>query len=211
MYRNSSFDKKDEQITKLTVKNLDKETIERFRTYLKNVNPGHRYNTLKDAEFLEKLKVIRKGRVTVGGLLFFGTVKSINEYVSDFRIDYLEIQGTSYEDAPERYSYRLAEEKNIFNYYFSIIDRLVKKVDIPFKLKGMARDENPPQLTAIREALVNLLMHSDYFSGAKPRIRAFSDRLEFFNPGSLPKKIEYIIKVFLAKKSDYCKGFRIQL
>lgn len=44
------------------------------------------------------------------------------------------------------------------------------------------------------ELLVNLLMHTDYFSNAKPRIRVFLDRIEFFNPGSLPKDIKYIIR-----------------
>ncbi len=37
-------------------------------------------------------------------------------------------------------------------------------------------------------------MHSDYFSPMKPRIRVFLDRIEFLNPGSLPKDIESIIK-----------------
>lgn len=72
--------------------------------------------------------------------------------------------------------------------------KLLKHINIPFKLKGFSRDENQPQVTAIREALVNLLMHTDYFSNAKPRIRVLSDRIEFFNPGSLPKDIKYILK-----------------
>ena len=37
-------------------------------------------------------------------------------------------------------------------------------------------------------------MHSDYFSNAAPRIRVFSDRIEFFNPGGLPKALKYILK-----------------
>ncbi len=67
-------------------------------------------------------------------------------------------------------------------------------INVPFKLKGIFRDENQSQVIAIREALVNLLMHTDYFSNAKPRIRKLSDRIEFFNPGSLPKDIKYILK-----------------
>jgi ATP-dependent DNA helicase RecG len=56
------------------------------------------------------------------------------------------------------------------------------------------RDDNPGHLQALREALVNLIIHTDYFSRANPRIRVFSNRFEFFNPGSLPKKIEYILE-----------------
>ncbi len=40
------------------------------------------------------------------------------------------------------------------------------------------------------EALVNMLMHTDYFSPEKPRIRVFDDRMELRNPGSLPKSVE---------------------
>ena len=194
MYRNSSFDKKDEEITTCTIDDLDTKTIERYRTYLKNIDPEHRYNLLSTRELLEKLRVIVSGKVTIGGLLVFGKEDTINNVLSDFRIDYLEIMGTSYDDAPSRYNYRLPREENIYDYYFSIFERLFKKIEIPFKLKGAFRDENQPQVAAIREALVNLLMHADYFSPAKPRIRVFLDRIEFFNPGSLPKDIEYILK-----------------
>ncbi len=84
----------------------------------------------------------------------------------------------------------------MFDFYFGIYDRLQKKIDIPFKQddKWSMGTNDQPQVRAIREALVNLLMHSDYFSNAKPRIRVFSDRIEFFNPGSLPKDIKYIVK-----------------
>ena len=46
LYRNSSFDKKDEEPTRYTFKDLDKETIKRYRTYLESVEPEHRYNSI---------------------------------------------------------------------------------------------------------------------------------------------------------------------
>jgi predicted HTH transcriptional regulator len=36
-------------------------------------------------------------------------------------------------------------------------------------------------------------MHADYFSPIKSRIRIFSDKIEFFNPGGYPKPIEYFL------------------
>src|SRR3989344_7157337 len=118
----------------------------------------------------------------------------VNRVISDFRIEYLEVMGTSFADAPTRYEYRMPIQKNLYDYYFSILEKLLKHINIPFKLKGMSRDETPPQVIAIREALVNLLMHTDYYSNAQPRIRVLSDRIEFFNPGSLPKAVKYILK-----------------
>ena len=100
-------------------------------------------------------------KVTVGGLLVFGDEDTIGSINGDFRIDYLEIAGTSYSDAPTRYQYRLSDEKNLFDFYFGIYDRLQKKIDIPFKQddKWSMGTNDQPQVRAIREGLVNLLMH----------------------------------------------------
>ncbi len=211
MYRNSSFEEKDRELTDFTIKALDTDTVDSYRTYFKNINTDHRYNKLSTEKFLEKLQVLKNNKITTGGLLVFGKEDRINDIIPDFRIDYLEIMGTSYEDAPSRYQYRLPQEKNIFSYYFSIYERLIKKIDIPFRLKGAFRDENQPQVSAIREALVNLLMHADYFSNAKSRIRIFIDRIEFFNPGALPKDIKYIIKedFSLPRNPTIAKIFRL--
>ncbi|CAG1006102.1 hypothetical protein METP2_03723 [Methanosarcinales archaeon] len=195
MYRDSAFGLKDKELTDFTIDDLDGKTISDYRTYMENVNREHRYNKLSTIELLEKLQVVVDSKITIGGMLVFGREDNINRMLTDFRVDYLEIMGTSYSDAPTRYSYRLFEEENLFRFYFSIFERLMKKIDLPFTLRadGLATD-NLPQLVAIREALVNLLMHSDYFSPMKPRIRVFLDRIEFLNPGSLPKDIESIMK-----------------
>ena len=195
MYRDSAFGTKDRELTNFLYEDLDQKTVEDYKIYLGNVNPEHRYNKLSSKALLEKLQVIVNGKVTVGGLLIFGTEDNINRMLTDFRIDYLEILGTSYSDAPTRYNYRLSEEENLFRFYFSIFERLIKKIELPFTLRpdGFATDRQP-QLAAVREALVNLLMHSDYFSPMKPRIRVFLDRIEFMNPGPLPKDLESIMK-----------------
>ncbi len=200
MYRNSAYGAKDKELTDYTFDDLDMNTIRVYRDYLKSYNPEHRYNKYSDIELLEKLQVIKDNKITVGGLLFFGKQDDIAQLLTDFRIDYFEVPGISYSDSPVRYSYRLSEEENLFMFYFAIIERLTKKIDLPFKMQqnGFATD-NQPQLVAIREALVNLLMHSDYFSTMKPRIRVFSNRIEFMNPGGLPKDITSIMKEDFSK------------
>lgn len=170
MYRDSAFGTKDKELTDFTFEDLDPKTVEDYKIYLNNVNPEHRYNKLSSKALLEKLQALVDGKVTVGGLLVFGTEDNINRLLTDFKIDYLEILGISYSDAPTRYSYRLSEEENLFRFYFSIFERLIKKIELPFPLRsdGFATDRQL-QLTSVREALVNLLMHSDYFSPMKPK------------------------------------------
>ncbi|MFO8129296.1 MAG: putative DNA binding domain-containing protein [Bacteroidales bacterium] len=70
---------------------------------------------------------------------------------------------------------------------------------------------NNPKNTFIREALVNMLMHSDYFSSQKPRIRVFTDRIEFNNPGALPNDLDTILREDLSKPRNpvIAKIFRV--
>lgn len=211
LYRQSAYGTKDKQLTDLTIKDLDPLTIKQFRQYLEIAKPEHQYNKLTDDDFLTKIRVLDNGKVTIAGLLVFGDEDSIATQFSDFKIDYLEISGTSYGDAPRRYEFRLSDYPNLFQYFFAISERLFKKIDIPFKLKGAFRDENQPQVKAIREALVNLLIHSDYFSPMKPRIRVFTNRIEFFNPGALPKPYEVLQKgdISLPRNPLITKMFRV--
>jgi len=74
---------------------------------------------------------------------------------------------------------------------------------------GIGKEDNK-QTNALREGLVNLLIHSDYFSPMKPRIRVFTNRIEFENPGSLPRPIKELMKedVSLPRNPVLAKLFR---
>ena len=58
--------------------------------------------------------------------------------------------------------------------------------------EGLRREQKPPYpLTAIREALLNAIIHRDYaFSDGSASISIFSDRVEIWNIGVLPDGME---------------------
>ena len=209
-FRNASFEEKDQELTTFNLDNLDSETIKQYRNFFLQVNPTHRYNTFTDKEFLEKLGIIQENKVTFAGLLLFGKEDSLLETMPNYRIEYLEIPGVSYEEATTRYNYRISSEKNLFLSFFDIYERLIKQIEIPFSVRQGVRDDDPPHIQALREALVNLIVNTDYFSKANSRIRVFSNRFEFFNPGALPKKIELILKedFSLPRNPIVAKAFR---
>ena len=209
-FRNASYEEKDQELTTFNLGDLDNDTIKQYRNFFVQVNPTHRYNTLTDKEFLEKLGIIQDNKITFAGLLLFGKEDNLIEAMPNYRIEYLEIPGTSYEDAVTRYNYRISSEKNLFLSFFDIYERLIKQIEIPFSVKQGVRDDDPPHLQAIREALVNLIINTDYFSKTNARIRIFSNRFEFFNPGALPKKIELILKedYSLPRNPIIAKAFR---
>jgi len=196
MYRDQTFGTKtSELIDNTTIEDLDENSIGQYRDYMSRFNPAVSYNRFSEAEFLSKLRVIDldTGYCTFGGLLFFGKRESIEKHFPDFRIDLFEIPGTSYQDASSRYTFRLSEDnyQNLWECYFECFTRLKKFVDVEFKVSSEGfGEELSPGLTAMREALVNLLMHADYFSPARSRIRIFENHIEFYNPGGLPKPIK---------------------
>ncbi|MCD6355473.1 MAG: putative DNA binding domain-containing protein [Prolixibacteraceae bacterium] len=192
MYRDQTFGTKTSEIaTGTSRKSINDASLSRYRDYMSRFNPTVSYNRYNEADFLQKLRIMDGDQCTLGGLLFLGNRDAIERFFPDFRIDLLEIPGTSYSNAKVRYTFRIDEYDNLWEYYFECISRLKSKVDVEYKMgnEGFAKDVSPG-FDALREALVNMLMHSDHFSPACPRIRIFTDHIEFYNPGGMPKPIE---------------------
>ncbi len=195
MYRDQTFGTKSSEVLEsFSIDDLSETSLNQYREYLQTANPTSHYNKLGLDEFLHKVSVLIDAKPTYAGLLFFGKRDSIERYFIDFRIDLFEIPGSSISDAKVRYTYRLPEQENLWDYYFILFERVTMRIDKPFKLDNMGfAKENYPYIDALREALVNMLMHADYFSPIKSRVRVFSDKIEFFNGGSYPKPIEYFL------------------
>ena len=183
-------------VERTSIKDLNRITLARYRDYMLRANPASPYNNLTEENFLTKLQITEGNHLTYGGLLFMGDNLAINKTFPDFRVDLLEIPGRSYAEAEPRYTFRLEEQENLWEYYFALIERLRRQIkNIPYKLdyNGVGIEDSP-EFDAIREAVVNLLIHSDYFNSMKPRIRIFSDRIEFENPGAFPRPIPELLR-----------------
>jgi ATP-dependent DNA helicase RecG len=191
MFRDQTFGTKTTEPAPGTSRaDINDKSLSRYRDYMARFNPNVTYNLYNETEFLQKLRILDGEQCTYGGLLFLGKRDTIERFFPDFRIDLLEIPGTSYSDARVRYTFRLDEYENLWDYYFECLARLKSKVDVEYQLgnEGFAMDVSPG-LAALREALVNMLMHADHFSPACPRIRIFTNHIEFYNPGGLPKPL----------------------
>jgi ATP-dependent DNA helicase RecG len=213
LYREQSFGTMSAKAVEGTsVKSFSKVSYQNFRDYLKRMTPELPYNTLKNDEFNAKLQLVRDGKLTYGGLLLLGSNVEIQNHFPDFRVDYLEIPATSYADAEPRYTFRMQEQENLWEYYFVLFQRLRIYADNPLHIGDMGiGHEGSKQLDALREGLINLLIHADYFSPMKPRIRVFTNRIEFENPGALPRPIEELMKedVSVPRNPVLAKLFRV--
>ncbi len=125
MYRDQAFGTR----TSVTIPEFDdsainNHSVERYRDYMSRFNPSHSYNKLTRNELLSKLQIVEDGKMTFAGLLFFGRNEMIQRIFPDFRIDLFEIPGTSYSDSSKRYTYRMEEQENLWEYYFTAFDRI---------------------------------------------------------------------------------------
>lgn len=69
-----------------------------------------------------------------------------------------------------------------------VVDLVNTKYSIsPVSYKGIVRMETRPYpMTAVREAVMNAIVHNDYSSQAPIQIKVFPDRLTIYNSGNLP-------------------------
>lgn len=188
MYRDQAFGTQSEKtIEGLTIAALNAASFASYRRYIKMFNPEFRANKFDDEEFCEYTGITRGGELTYAGLLMFGKNEVVRTYANNFWIDYIEIPGNSYSDAAVRFSYRLPELDNIWDSYEAIFQRLRLHVDAaPFSPRpdGFAPNDES-QLYALREGLVNMCSHADYFSPMHPTVRVFDNRIGFQNPGKI--------------------------
>lgn len=188
LLREKTFGCKSEMaVTGTSLNDLNANSIETYRRRLQRFNPELEFNSLGHDEFCERTGIADDGVLTFGGLLTFGRRSVIIKHLRHFWIDYREIPGSSYDDAEVRYTYRMPEQENIWEYFQMLIQRLRSFADNPFMPgpDGFSPEDNS-QLYSLREGLINLLAHADYFGPMHSSVTIYNDKIEFQNPGQFP-------------------------
>ena len=79
---------------------------------------------------------------------------------------------------------------NLFKQLDTLMNAIKKHLNVRFEIKGIERkDVWDYPLEALREAVINALIHKDYLSTAEIQIKIYDDRLWIWNPGKLPKQL----------------------
>ena len=195
MFHNQSFGIKSEKILpKTDLSMLNKESIEDYRGYFKLYSNRPNLANGEISDFCKRIGICdEEGHLNYGGLMCFGKYEYVRRYVPTFWMDLVEIPGRSVQEAATRYTYRVPEQDNLWDYYQIMIRRLRLIVDTPFKMNDMGVNvEDRSQFKILREALVNMLSHFDPWSTVHSCIHIYTDRVEFFNAGGYPVPIEQL-------------------
>lgn len=180
---------------------IDPESLRIYRQMLKDEKPGHPFLEQEDFEFLQSLRGWRRDRqtgetgLTLAGLLMFGKWTAIQEGAPHYFLDYQERPEPK---AELRWVDRLVPDGswtgNLFEFYRRVYRKLTADLKVPFSLKDGQRQDDTPVHEALREALVNTLVHADYSGRVSVLVVKRPDMFGFRNPGGLRLPLEQVIR-----------------
>ncbi|MEA1926971.1 MAG: ATP-binding protein [Candidatus Auribacterota bacterium] len=167
---------------KVSINEVDPESIEKFKKYAVDRIPS----IIKEADntvLLEKLNLIADGSLKRASVLLFGkapqriyhqAVVRIGKFLSDTDIQTTDIV-----------------KGNLFTQLETTLEILRTKYLLSnIKYEGIHRRdilEYPHE--ALREAVINALIHRDYSSTSQIQIRVYPDKLMIMNAGKLPTEV----------------------
>lgn len=182
----SSFD--ETSVRGTSVNDIDENALRRYRTLREKVNPVAEELTYNDAELLQALGCISKENqteLTVAGLLLFGDAKVQRRTFPMLRADYIRVPGNTWVENPDNRFTTIDMRGSLILILYRLIDAI--NADLP---KGFLLPEDDVQATstglpmkALREAIVNALMHRSYREHRPTQIIRYDNRIEIINPG----------------------------
>jgi len=196
-----------------SINDLNKETIKRYRIRFSLVKSASDWNLKTDQEFLRLIGAVsidrstKKIGLTVAGLLMFGQFNSIIDEFPNYFLDYQEKPN---EGSDKRWIDRFSTDGtwsgNLFDFYNIVLQKLYQNIKVPFTFSGTTRIDDSPVHIALREALTNTLIHSDYKGRSSILVIKHPDAFCFYNPGTMRVPILDAIR---GGTSD-CRNKRLQ-
>lgn len=159
-------------------KTLDDLDIEAINKFIEKVNSNGRL-TLRGRtwqENFQKLNLIKSGQPTNAAFLLFGKENiGYNVHVGRFKTPYMIIDDRMM-------------NCNLFEAVEETMRFLISQIKVAYEITGITTQrtqifEYP--LPALREIVLNSLIHRDYTSPMDVQIKVFDNKITFFSPGEL--------------------------
>lgn len=137
------------------------------------------YN-LEREEVLSNLRVLNNDGFTNAGVLFFA--KEPGKYIISSKIRCVHFKDDNRLDILDK---KVIDRGIVGNIEFAL-GYLIERVPVKYEIKKLARDEYPEYpMSAYREAIVNSIIHFDYFLGDSIAIEKLKSKIILVNKGEL--------------------------
>lgn len=194
---NASDDLDTEILKNYDLNDLNLTDVAEYQKMISSRDKYRFYDGMELETFLEQIGVISKDYfgdgekgITVGGLLFFGKNNAIVHKFPGFQLEYID-QSSVTDRWKERIS-TVIDDLNIFSFFRETLSVLNTTIEDRFALNAdMSRtDTSGTMAVALREALVNMLMHANYFENQPLAVHNKMNFYEFINPGKMKIPVE---------------------
>ncbi len=169
----------DRQTTEIKDSEIDNEI---FDNYLKKREELRSISTRPNKENLEKLGFSKNGNLTNAGVLCL--TESPQYHLPNSGIRVIIFSGTTKEDYSERKEFT----GNLWKMVTEIEEFLLSKFSIIAgpRIGFEQKSYSSYPISAVREAILNAIIHRNYFDDSDIRIFLYNNKLEIVNPGSFP-------------------------
>ncbi len=155
---------------------LDDLDVEKIETFIETVNDRGRFMLdLEPLQALQKLKLVAQDLPTWASLLLFSK-EPMRHHIHIGRF---------------KTPVTIIDDRQITDTLFEAVEKamtfIISHVSVSFEFDGglQRKERFAYPLPALREALLNAVVHRDYKNASDIQIKIFDDRLTFFSPGGL--------------------------
>ncbi len=148
-----------EVLEEAKIEDLNIDSVRGYRNSHKSFKPGHPFERLDDNEYLR----------AIGAAGFSKGDKTLHPTAAGWTD---RLQSSSGEWSG-----------NLFDFYFRVYNKIIKDIKVPFKMQGAFRIDDTSVHRAVREALANCIINTDFYGKYGVIIMKYSDKLILENPG----------------------------
>ncbi len=160
-------------------------SLKKVKSFLQEANMSYKISKANLSPFLTSLSICNKGKINNAGALMFAS--KVEKFVPYAESIFASFKGTDKTNIYDRNDLR----DDLLIQFGEAVAFFKKHLNVRSEIRGFDRfDIYEIPLDALREAVVNAIVHRDYrIKGTSIYVRIYDDRVEIENPGGLPDGI----------------------
>lgn len=160
-------------------------SLKKVKSFLQEAHMSYKISKANLASFLTSLSIYRKDKINNAGALMFAS--KVEKFIPHTESIFAAFKGTDKTNIYDRNDVK----DDLLIQFNEAVAFLKKHLNVRSEIRGFDRfDIYEIPLDALREAVVNAIVHRDYrIKGTSIYVRIYDDRVEIENPGGLPDGI----------------------